>query len=190
MHRAVEKNSLEAVRTLLELGASPNYRDSKGLTPLYLCVTHGADPSIAETLLHDHATIGAQDLHGWQEVHQACKIGLRQHLEHLLFYGADMNARNASGNTPLHMCAVNGQEQCARQLLFRGCDRNALNYANQTPYQVAVIAGNLDLAELIQNYRPEDVGELFNIIYRWIFGLKHVRLFLNAYSIYCRRYTY
>lgn len=69
-----------------------------------------------------------------------------------------MNARNASGNTPLHMCAVNGQESCARQLLFRGCDRNALNYANQTPYQVAVIAGNLELAELIQNYRSDDVG--------------------------------
>ena len=32
-----------------------------------------------------------------------------QHLEHLLFYGADMNAHNASGNTPLHVCAVNNQ---------------------------------------------------------------------------------
>ena len=31
------------------------------------------------------------------------------HLEHLLFYGADMNAQNASGNTPLHVCAVNNQ---------------------------------------------------------------------------------
>lgn len=70
LHRAVEKNSLEAVRTLLELGASPNYRDGKGLTPLYLSVTHGADHLLAETLLHDHASIGAVDLHGWQEVHQ------------------------------------------------------------------------------------------------------------------------
>nr|CAH7731732.1 unnamed protein product [Callosobruchus chinensis] len=68
-----------------------------------------------------------------------------------------MNARNASGNTPLHVCAVNGQDSCARQLLFRGADRLALNYANQTPCQVAVIAGNMELAELIQNYRQEDV---------------------------------
>lgn len=71
-----------------------------------------------------------------------------------------MNARNASGNTPLHVCAVNSQESCARLLLFRGCERDALNYANQTPYQVAVIAGNLELAEVIHNHRPEDVGEL------------------------------
>ncbi|XP_069675312.1 SH3 and multiple ankyrin repeat domains protein 3 isoform X2 [Periplaneta americana] len=157
MHRAVERNNLEAVTTLLELGASPNYKDAKGLTPLYLAVTCRTDPMLCEGLLHDRAAIGAQDLQGWQEVHQACRNGLVQHLEQLLFYGADMNARNASGNTPLHVCAVNSQESCARLLLFRGCERDALNYANQTPYQVAVIAGNLELAEVIQSHRPENV---------------------------------
>lgn len=59
-----------------------------------------------------------------------------QHLEHLLFYGADMDGRNASGNSPLHVCAVNNQEACARMLLFRGAQRGAQNFANQTPYQV------------------------------------------------------
>ncbi|XP_044748029.1 SH3 and multiple ankyrin repeat domains protein 3 isoform X5 [Coccinella septempunctata] len=157
MHRSVENRNLEAMKTLLELGASPNYKDCKGLTPLYLTVTHNVDPQFTECLLHDHASIGAQDLQGWQEVHQACKNGQLQHLEHLLFYGADMNAQNASGNTPLHVCGVNNQESCARQLLFRGADRNALNFANQNPYQVAVIAGNLELAEIIENYRQEDV---------------------------------
>ena len=83
---------------------------------------------------------------------------MTQHLEHLLFYGADMNLHNASGNTPLHVCAINGEEACTRVLLFRGADRDALNFANQTPYQVAVIAGNLALAEIIQRHRPEDIG--------------------------------
>ncbi|KAK3912334.1 SH3 and multiple ankyrin repeat domains protein 3 [Frankliniella fusca] len=157
MHRAVEKSSLEALTTLLELGASPNYKDGKGLTPLYLTVTHRTDPMLAQTLLHDRAVIGAQDLQGWQEVHQACRNGLVVHLEHLLSYGADMNAKNASGNTPLHVCAVNNQESSARMLLFRGCQRDALNYANQTPYQVAVIAGNLELAEVIQKFQSDQV---------------------------------
>jgi SH3/ankyrin repeat-containing protein len=35
VHKAVIKNNIEALQTLLDLGASPNYKDLKGLTPLY-----------------------------------------------------------------------------------------------------------------------------------------------------------
>lgn len=56
--------------TLLELGASPNYKDARGLTPLYLSVIKKTDAKICESLLHDHATLGTQDSQGWQEVHQ------------------------------------------------------------------------------------------------------------------------
>ncbi len=80
-------------------------------------------------------------------------------MELLLFYGADLNSRNASGNTPLHVCALNNAESCTRKLLFRGADKEALNYAGQTPHQAAVIAGNLELAEIIREHRPESVGE-------------------------------
>lgn len=70
LHRAVEHKSLESLKTLLELGASPNYKDNKGLTPLYFTVHPNVDPVFSETLLHDHATTGAADTQGWQEVHQ------------------------------------------------------------------------------------------------------------------------
>ncbi|XP_012160806.1 homeobox protein 5 isoform X3 [Ceratitis capitata] len=92
LHRAVEKDSLEAVTTLLELGASPNYKDSRGITPLYISIARKGDPKVTESLLHDHATLGIQDTQGWNEVHQ-----------------------------------------------------------------VAVIAGNMELAEIIQNYKTDDV---------------------------------
>lgn len=65
--------------TLLELGASPNYKDARGLTALYLSVIKKTDPKICESLLHDHATLNTQDLQGWQEVHQVKKMNTFPH---------------------------------------------------------------------------------------------------------------
>ena len=101
--------------------------------------------------------MGVTDHQGSQEIHQACKHGFVQHLEHLIFYGADVNSRTAGGNTPLHICALGNQESCARVLLFRGGNRNLANYSSQSPYEVAVIAGNLDVANLIKDFNEKNV---------------------------------
>lgn len=57
-------------QTLLELGASPDYKDSYGLTPLYHTAVVGGDPHCCELLLHEHASVGCKDENGWHEVHQ------------------------------------------------------------------------------------------------------------------------
>ncbi|NXY06987.1 SHAN2 protein, partial [Pteruthius melanotis] len=157
MHKAARAKNQVALKTLLELGASPNYKDSCGLTPLYHTAVVGGDPFCCELLLHEHATVSCKDENGWQEIHQACRYGHVQHLEHLLFYGADMCAQNASGNTALHICALYNQESCARVLLFRGANKEIKNYNSQSPFQVAIIAGNFELAEYIKNHRDADI---------------------------------
>ncbi|XP_067110984.1 SH3 and multiple ankyrin repeat domains protein 3 isoform X2 [Osmerus mordax] len=157
LHRAVLCRNALALTTLLDLGASPDYKDSRGLTPLYHSSMVGGDPYCCELLLQDHAHIGSSDENGWQEVHQACRHGNVQHLEHLLFYGADMSSQNASGNTALHLCALYNQDGCARVLLFRGANKDIKNYNNQTAFQVAIIAGNFDLAEIIKIHKTSDV---------------------------------
>lgn len=55
---------------LLDLGASPDYKDSRGLTPLYHSVLVGGDPRCCELLLRHHAFVCCQDENGWNEVHQ------------------------------------------------------------------------------------------------------------------------
>uniref|UniRef100_A0A8C9WPX8 SH3 and multiple ankyrin repeat domains 3 n=1 Tax=Scleropages formosus TaxID=113540 RepID=A0A8C9WPX8_SCLFO len=157
LHRAVRSKNHTALITLLDLGASPDYKDSRGLSPLYHSSMVGGDPYCCELLLHDHAQLGCMDENGWQEIHQACRHGHVQHLEHLLFYGADMSAQNASGNTALHVCALYNQDSCARVLLFRGANKEIKNYNSQTAFQVAIIAGNFDLAEIIKIHKPSDV---------------------------------
>uniref|UniRef100_A0A8C2TX68 SH3 and multiple ankyrin repeat domains 2 n=1 Tax=Coturnix japonica TaxID=93934 RepID=A0A8C2TX68_COTJA len=157
LHKAARAKNQVTLKTLLELGASPNYKDSCGLTPLYHTAVVGGDPYCCELLLHEHATVSCKDENGWQEIHQACRYGHVQHLEHLLFYGADMCAQNASGNTALHICALYNQESCARVLLFRGANKEIKNYNSQSPFQVAIIAGNFELAEYIKNHREADI---------------------------------
>uniref|UniRef100_H3CB10 SH3 and multiple ankyrin repeat domains protein 3 n=1 Tax=Tetraodon nigroviridis TaxID=99883 RepID=H3CB10_TETNG len=161
LHRAVLCRNSASLTTMLDLGASPDYKDSRGLTPLYHSAIVGGAPYCCELLLQDHATIGMTDENGWQEIHQACRHGNVQHLEHLLFYGADMSSQNASGNTALHLCALYNQDGCARVLLFRGADKDVKNYNNQTAFQVAIIAGNFDLAETIKIHKHSDVAVPF-----------------------------
>ena len=74
LHRAAEKNNIEAVRTLLDLGASPGVRDGKGLTPLYNAILNKSSPMLCQALLHDYSTLGIQDAQGWHEVHQVRDI--------------------------------------------------------------------------------------------------------------------
>ncbi|XP_066265832.1 SH3 and multiple ankyrin repeat domains protein 3-like isoform X8 [Branchiostoma lanceolatum] len=157
LHRAARKGNYRALKSLLELGSSPDFKDARNLTSLYHCCMVGGNPTCCEVLLHNHADPHVTDEQGWQPMHQACRHGHVQHLEHLLFYGADHTAQNASGNTPLHICALYNQEPCTRVLLFRGARRDVKNYSNQTPFQVAAVAGNFDLGEIIKKHESQDV---------------------------------
>lgn len=64
------------LQTLLELGASPDYKDSYGLTPLYHTAVVGGDPCCCELLLHEHAAVSCKDENGWHEIHQVCGAAL------------------------------------------------------------------------------------------------------------------
>uniref|UniRef100_H0W6N7 SH3 and multiple ankyrin repeat domains protein 1 n=1 Tax=Cavia porcellus TaxID=10141 RepID=H0W6N7_CAVPO len=157
LHKAACARHCLALTALLDLGGSPNYKDRRGLTPLFHTAMVGGDPRCCELLLYNRAQLGISDENGWQEIHQACQRGHSQHLEHLLFYGAEPGAQNASGNTALHICALYNKETCARILLYRGANKDVKNNSGQTPFQVAVIAGNFELGELIRNHREQDV---------------------------------
>ncbi|KAJ8373884.1 hypothetical protein SKAU_G00044640 [Synaphobranchus kaupii] len=52
LHKAVRTKNHTALITLLDLGASPDYKDSRGLSPLYHSSMVGGDPYCCELLLH------------------------------------------------------------------------------------------------------------------------------------------
>ena len=49
------------------MGASPDYKDRRGLTPLYHTVLTGGDTSCCETLLYHRGQLGIRDENGWDE---------------------------------------------------------------------------------------------------------------------------
>uniref|UniRef100_A0A3P8VYR0 SH3 and multiple ankyrin repeat domains 1 n=1 Tax=Cynoglossus semilaevis TaxID=244447 RepID=A0A3P8VYR0_CYNSE len=157
VHKAVRSQNHVGLMALLSLGASPDYKDRSGLTALYHTVLTGGDTSCCETLLYYRAKVGTRDENSWDESHQACQNGLAQHLEHLLFYGADTTSQNASGNTALHISALYNKESCVRVLLYRGANKEAKNKHGQTPFQLAVMSGHFELGEIIKNHKDSDV---------------------------------
>ncbi|XP_029384252.1 SH3 and multiple ankyrin repeat domains protein 1-like [Echeneis naucrates] len=157
VHKAVRAHNHAGLLALLSLGASPDYKDRCGLTPLYHTVLTGGETSCCETLLYYRAKLGTRDENGWDESHQACQNGFAQHLEHLLFYGADDTSQNASGNTALHISALYNKESCVRVLLYRGANREAKNKHGQSPFQLAVMSGHFELGEIIKNHKDSDI---------------------------------
>ena len=55
------------------------------------------------------------------------------------------------------------QEDCARVLMFRGANKELRNSTGHTPYEIAVAASYHSLADTIQKFRPEDVGEKLSL---------------------------
>ncbi|CAF0767841.1 unnamed protein product [Brachionus calyciflorus] len=160
MHKSAIIGNDKAVKTLLELGAFAEVKDAKMLTPLFYAIVNSSPIQVIENLLSNGSILGVKDDNNWEELHHACKLGLSQHLDHLIYYGCDVNAKNNSGNTPLHVCAVHNQENCARILLFRGCSKLERNLSNQTAYDSAVLAGNQTIADLIKNHKENEIVQI------------------------------
>ncbi|CAH8490614.1 unnamed protein product [Dicrocoelium dendriticum] len=101
LHRAAAIGNYEAIKVFLDLGQSPNTRDQYHLTPLYYAVLNDTIALCTERLLYDHAILGTADEAGLQEIHQACRFGRVQHLETLIFYGADINSQTSKNGHAL-----------------------------------------------------------------------------------------
>ena len=158
LHVAVLKSNLIAIKTLLDLGCSPNHVDANGLTTLFYSIIYRCSAKITQQLLQHHACLNTRDTNGWMEIHHICKFGSVDQLELLLYYGCSIDAQiSGSGNTALHVCAINDKQDCCRVLLQRGASTEIVNGSHQTAYQTSVIAGNQQLADLIANHKPENV---------------------------------
>ena len=166
---AVEYENVEAVRLLLDRGASPNMADNDGVTPLWMAAGHG-NIEIATLLLANKANpntlqagailteldgeIGDKDLKqlgeksseksgGMTPLHVAVSYNHTEMAKLLIASGADVTIGDDSGQgqTALWMAAEKGYAHLVTVLHSLGSDCNAATSFGDTAVHVAAHFG-------------------------------------------------
>lgn len=138
---AVEGDSLECVRLLLEAGADAGQRDTQRRTALWCASSEG----VIRELLARGLRLDDRDEHGWTPLDDAVSVdadleaALRR-LHALLACGADVHATHDRGYTVL-MSAVGAAERHPRiveELVAAGADPHAVSQLGYNAFHAAI----------------------------------------------------
>ena len=117
---AIYHSPLAFIRTLLDLGADPNYGDHAGFPALIATLSSARAEryEIIELLLAFGADIQERGINGWTPLHYAAATDDAEGIELLLAHGADPSARTSIDDhaTPLQEAEHLGRTAAARAL--------------------------------------------------------------------------
>lgn len=141
--RAVEKNKVWDVKSLLCNGANPNIRDNMGLTAFYWA-SLDANTDIMELLAQAGADVNIQSDNGSTALMSIMWELNVELVEPLLRLGVKPNLQNKNGNTILFYLLGNnyGDDKIKRNkilklLLEYGADPTVINFEGKTVYDYA-----------------------------------------------------
>lgn len=69
LHFAVQSNTYDVVKVLLDKGANADIQDKFGNTPLFKSVTENTDLKITQALIHSGADIDIKNVFGYSPLH-------------------------------------------------------------------------------------------------------------------------
>ena len=153
LHLAVEVNSPEIIRLLLDHGANPNAQVSAsggiaaGTTPLLVAVLRGKQ-EIAQLLLAHKADPSLPDGEGKTPLHRAVLEDRKDLVELLLANHAEVNRQDQSGKTPLGYAVGLPETGIAAALLDAKANPNLKDNRGQTPLFYAT-QGREEMVELL-----------------------------------------
>ncbi len=160
LHWACQNGHLEAVKVLLENGASTEVRDANGKTPLDRAQTNEIKRLIDP---HNQKASGLPPSHTPKEqmrldkrLLKACKRGSVKDVRHYLNRGANINASDNYGLSPLHYVASYGKPDIVQLLINHAhekditLDINAIvGVSKRSPVHWACENGFLDTVKIL-----------------------------------------
>lgn len=145
LFHAAEMGHLAEVGRLLKRGASINYTDQYGQTPL-MCGVKNSHVPIVSTLLNTRKiNVNLQDSNGFSALHWAVISASEEIVESLVYTsGLEIDIQDTNGMTPTHHAAYLGRDRLVRFLTTNGRANLFLRDKNgYTPLHSAVLASQL-----------------------------------------------
>ena len=186
LHTVVESGHLFLAKLLLDNGASLNFQNSNGWTPIItaafyrkaelvtLFLEYNCDLNIKDNenktaldwaKLKDFQIIIqfiSQKCNNSSPLHSAAENGDLYVMKKLLEDGADINCTDPRKWTPLHYASVNGHLDIVRSLIQHGADINCLSDYNETPLHLAIENKKLGVVRLLLERGAEVSFQNFN----------------------------
>lgn len=135
LHLAAYRGHEEAVRVLLENGASPGIQSTRFReTALHKALLAGSrKQSVIDLLARDGASIDAQRIDGTAALKLAAIRGDKHLVRLLLDSGATVDIKDLGSSTPLHWAVGSRHTTVVKLLLQKGADINARDNHGATP---------------------------------------------------------
>lgn len=147
LHEAAQRGPAEIVQQLLEAGANPNHKSTRGHTPLHYACSE-PDPVAVRLLLEHGGNPNSSDGRGFTPLHCAAGHGSEEITSLLLAHGANPNTRSTYlGLVALHEAQG---EQVILMLVNAGANLEAADDSGQTPLDWALDDDRFEDADVIK----------------------------------------
>jgi len=137
LHFVVQFGKPELIVSLMERGADPNSRNSKGETPLHLAVAQQNEAAAKALLEHSTAEMHATDHMGATPLHVAAENEDPSMIELLHRLGSNLHVKDRKGNTPLHYASAAKKEKSVSTLVSLGAKAKQKNADGLKPGEKA-----------------------------------------------------
>jgi len=147
---ASEKGMVNAVKSLVELGADVDVLNKNYETPLFKACYNGHFTTV-KCLTVLGASIDLTDNYDTTPLMIACYDGNINIVKYLVNLGANINKEDGYGWTPLFYACQEGNIDIVKYLVKLGVDINKENNKGETPLSIAIKRGHKD----VENYLVE-----------------------------------